>query len=204
LAREGTLGKVALVGATAGEGSEAKIEEVLGSYQAIQLTDVIPAGDERAKGLTFDSQSIVKVKNAQVYTLATAAKEGKFYLKVSVGFDQPLAKQLTAEWEKEQSEKQKAAGSAGEGAKEGGETAKKPELPLSNEGEAAELHKKFQSWVYELASFQAEKLRKDRKSLADAPAQSEEQAGEEADEEAGTDVTPGESVRPLGVPTPTE
>ena len=73
------------------------LSQIVGGLEAAQISDVVRSTDDSVSNLPFSFQTTYGLQNGLVYTLETAQRDKKSYLKISVRFDQDIVKQVQAE-----------------------------------------------------------------------------------------------------------
>jgi hypothetical protein len=179
------------------EVQSAVLAQIVSGLENLRMSDVRQASDEEIKKLKFDEETVYQTDNGLVYRLSTVQEKDKIFAKLQVAFDEKLAKELeakaaaAAEKVKQEQEKaakeaeqkqaaaeQAAAGKTEEGKTEGAKPAE-PEKPkagpqLANADEAAKLSARFEPWVYQFASYQGDKFRKNLGDLVKKKEKKEE------------------------------
>ena len=130
------------------KGKKAKTWDVGSTFEALSsldMADVMPAGKEK---LDWDATYTAYLKTHISYTVQLAKKDDKHYVRVSASFPPDLKITRPAKDEKDEEVKKKAA------IWEACETAPR-------------FTRRHKDWVYELSSYDAEKLRKPFKDLVE-------------------------------------
>jgi hypothetical protein len=157
------------------------VSQIRAGLENLRISDVFPVSAPEVKDVVFDMASLYKTTNGLVYHVSTGKTGEKYFAKLSVTFDQELAKQLQEENEKKQAEA-KASPSATPTPKPSSAAdddddrvpstapAEPPPLVVSSEDEAKKLSGQFAPWVYEVPVYQAKKLRNTKTELIEPPA----------------------------------
>lgn len=152
------------------EGKRAKateVEQVFTVLTGLQFNDVTTKGE----GLNFDHTFVCKIKDTTEYTLKLAQKGDKTFLIASASFaDQS---QVTIKQDGSESE----------------EELKKKEAKLLARDAAKAFTERHKGWIYEVASWQADKLTKKLGDLV-----------EDIPQEKPADANPAEEAEPVDSP----
>jgi hypothetical protein len=182
---------------TAGEELEESIvSQVAGAMENLNLNDVIKndANDEKVKSLTFDRTYIAETSSGVIYTVSTAEKDSKGYLKINVEYSPELSKKIEEETAAKNTERKKQFDEEQAKKKEENKDGAKKEeatetkfeelkADLITKEQAEKLNQKLSPWIYEVATFQTDKFRKPRSEFVKKKEEAKKDAQEPATEE---------------------
>ncbi len=170
---------------------EAMIASIASGLENVSIIDVTPKESENVADLDFDRRTNFSADNAAVYEVWTAEKDGKYFAKIEVRFDQELFELLkndaavAAAEKKRQAEAEAASKDDTSEKKEGAEEPVAEVQRISAE-ELDALNSRFGKWIYTLAEFQAQKFRRSRGELIqEIKTEDTAEVGKQAIESAG-------------------
>lgn len=147
------------------------VTQVRSALENFRIADVRVASSPETKDLNFDFLTKYSTSAGLVYSIETAEKDQKSYVRLRVAFDAELAQALKEEAEK--------AAPAAAPTPNGDATPqptsspapspKKPELKLSSAEEANKLNADLEKWVFEVPAYNARKLRFTMSELTEPP-----------------------------------
>jgi hypothetical protein len=173
------------------------VAQVRSALENFRISDVRKAGSDELKDLNFDFLSKFSSTSGLVYSVETAEKDSKSYVRLSVTFDAELANALKEEAAKDVSPEKPLSAPDVEAAAKPSPSAtpsveKKPELKLSDATEAKKLNDQLQKWVYEIPVYNARKLRFTLSDLTEPPPPPPKPEGGEFMPDAGVPVPGGD------------
>lgn len=163
------------------EPHDAMIASIASGLENVSIIDVAQRDSEKVSGLVFDQKTNFSTKNAAVYEVSTAEKDGKYYAQIEVRFDEELFELLKNDAAVAAQEK----AASGEEAESGEEAASTEVQRISSE-DLDSLNSRFGKWTYTLAEFQAQKFRRTRgELLQEIKKEDTAEVGKQAIENAG-------------------
>ncbi len=155
---------------------EAALGQIRAGLENLRMENVFKGEGSEVKDLVFDKKTIYRTLNGEVYTILSASKEDKQYIKLDVSFDTQLANEIKVKAEqaakekeeREKAEKEKQAATASSSSQLSSSASSLPAKPLpeiSSAENAKKIDEKFEGWVYEVSEFGAKKFRTERKDL---------------------------------------
>lgn len=161
-----------------------EVRNISRSLSSLTLEDVYPTSDAAVQDLVFDATLTATQKNGLVYTAATSKQGEDHFLKLSASYDRNADLSLVDE--------------------STSDSIAAKELPAAEEA-AAELNARHAPWIYTVASYQYDKLRKPLSDLLEeAPEEEavvEPDAIEAAPEPPAEEKAPPEEAKPESKPT---
>ena len=148
--------------------------QIPSGLENLTIQDVVKAGDDSLKDLSFDKRTVYSLTNALRYTVRSAEKGEKSYILLSVDFDPQLAAELKARAEATSAASSSVASSTEVSAVAVSSAAASvaPAVVLSSADEASKLSEQYKNWVYELRKFQGQKFRYAKDALFESASSS--------------------------------
>jgi hypothetical protein len=156
--------KYSLTGSTEDPNSVG-VSQLVSGLENFRLSGVMPVTEDVASELEFNTRLIYKIENGLVYNIDLASQGEKQFAKISVKFDQELANKLTAEATAKQKEQEESAAQKEESTDDDKESKPVEKPKMSNLKDAEATNSIYQNWIYEIESFQANKLKVSKEEL---------------------------------------
>jgi len=144
-------------------------ENVFHALSSLRISDVLPADE---LDLEWDGKYVCRLKSGLIYTVSSAEKDGKTYVRLSAQAPKPGRIEI--------------------GKEDSDEELKEKEAMILAAETAAEIGETHGEWIYEIPSSAAKKLRKPFAELIEdiEPEAEDDETAEEGEPEAADDMRP--------------